>query len=73
MYMHTCHIQHSEHIVDDDDDENEAIYHLRPNISVPSGAVCLFGGDFRIDEARVRTSRVIPSEQCSLPVKQGTY
>lgn len=71
MYMHTCHIQHSKHIVVYDD-ENEPIYRLRPDISVPSGAVCLFGGDFRIDEDSVRTSRVIPSEQCSLPAKQGT-
>ena len=70
MYMHTCHIQHSKHIMDSDD---KPIYRLRPDISVPSGAVCLFGGDFMIDEDSVPTSRVIPSEQCSLPAKQGTY
>ena len=72
MYMHTCHIQYSIHIVDYDDD-NKAIYHLRSNTSVPSGAVCLFGGDFRHDEDPVSTSRIIPSEHCSLPAKQGTY
>ena len=55
------------------DSDDKPIYRLRPDISVPSGAVCLFGGDFMIDEDSVPTSRVIPSEQCSLPAMQGTY
>ena len=68
----TCRIQFSSIHIDEYDDYNEASYSLSPRSSVPSGAVCLFGGDFRFDEDPIPSSRIIPSEQCSLPAKQGT-
>lgn len=70
--LYTCHIQFSSIHIDEDGDYNEASYSLSPRSSVPSGAVCLFGGDFRFDEDPEPSSRIIPSEQCYLPAKQGT-
>ena len=70
--LYTCHIQFSSIHIDEDGEYNEASYSLSPRSSVPSGAVCLFGGDFVFDEEPELPPRVIPSEQCSLPAKQGT-
>ena len=70
--LYTCHIQFDSIRIDEYGDYNEASYSLSPRSSVPSGAVCLFGGDFVFDEEPELPPRVIPSEQCSLPAKQGT-
>ena len=42
-----------------------------PMSQVPSGAVCLFGGDYTFDSDAAYHLRVIPTDHCIIPANKG--
>ena len=44
-----------------------------PMSQVPSGAVCLFEGDYTLDTDALSVLKVIPTEHCIIPATEGAY
>ena len=57
----------------DDYDSDEHFTLSVPMSQVPSGAVCLFGGDYTFDTDAYSVVRVIPTEHCIIPATEGIH